>query len=63
MWLAVEYTLVFFVVAGAFALARVPGGPIPVLLVLAVASLFYLRRQPGFDRGDLWRRCARHCRR
>ena len=55
VWLAVEYTLVFFVVAGAFAVAHVPGGPIPVLLVLAVASVFYLRHQPDFDRRDLWR--------
>jgi membrane protease YdiL (CAAX protease family) len=53
--LALEYLGVFFVVAGAFALARVPGGPIPVLLVLAVASVLYLRRQPDFDRHDLWR--------
>lgn len=55
VWLAVEYVFIFFVVAGAFALARVPGGPIPVLVVLAVASVFYLRHQPDFDRRDFWR--------
>jgi uncharacterized protein len=53
--LAVEYGLVFFGLVGVFAWARVPGGPIPVLLVLAIGALFYLRRQPGFDRRDLWR--------
>jgi membrane protease YdiL (CAAX protease family) len=53
--LALEYFGIFFAVAGAFAIAKVPGGPIPVLLVLAVASIFYLRHQPDFARGDLWR--------
>jgi uncharacterized protein len=53
--LAAEYLIVFFVVAGLFAVAKVPGGPIPVLLVLAVAALLYLGRRPDFDRHDLWR--------
>jgi membrane protease YdiL (CAAX protease family) len=53
--LTLEYVGIFFVVAGAFALAKVPGGPIPVLIVLAVAAVFYLRRQPDFDRRDFWR--------
>jgi hypothetical protein len=54
--LGLEYVGIFFVVAGAFAIAKVPGGPIPVLVVLAVGSVFYLRHQPDFDRRDFWRR-------
>jgi membrane protease YdiL (CAAX protease family) len=53
--LAVEFGLVFFVLIAAYALLQPPGGPIPVLVVLAVAAAVYLRRQDGFDRRDLWR--------
>jgi len=53
--LAVEYVLVFFVVVGVYALVKVPGGPVPALVVLAVAVVLYLRSRPDFDRRDLWR--------
>ncbi|UWP79366.1 CPBP family intramembrane glutamic endopeptidase [Dactylosporangium fulvum] len=57
-WLAVEFGLVFFVLVGLFALVRVPGGPIPALLVLTVVVAFYFRRARTFDRRDLWRASA-----
>lgn len=53
--LAAEFGLVFFVLIAVYALLKPPGGPIPVLLVLAVAAVVHLRRQDGFDRRDLWR--------
>ncbi|GAB3855771.1 type II CAAX prenyl endopeptidase Rce1 family protein [Dactylosporangium cerinum] len=53
--LAVEHILLFYVLVAAYALADPPGGPIPVLVVLAVAAAVYLRRQDTFDRRDLWR--------
>lgn len=53
--LAVEYVLLFFVLVAVYAVVQPPGGPIPVLVVLAVAAAVYLRRQDGFDRRDLWR--------
>ena len=55
VWLLVEYLVLFFAVAGAFALVRVPGGPIPLLVVLGPAAWWYLRRRPDFDRRDLGR--------
>jgi membrane protease YdiL (CAAX protease family) len=54
-WLVVEHLLLFYGVAGFFALVKVPGGPIPVLVVLTVGALVYLRRQPDFDRANLLR--------
>lgn len=39
-----EYLFLFYGVAGLYIALRVPGGPIPVLLIAAVAVLFYLRR-------------------
>lgn len=56
--LAAEYVVLFFVLIAVYALAKPPGGPIPVLVLLAVGAVVYLRRQPGFDRGDLWRPAA-----
>ncbi|WP_433060466.1 CPBP family intramembrane glutamic endopeptidase [Dactylosporangium sp. CS-033363] len=64
-----EFILVFFVLPVAFAFVKIPGGPIPILLVLTIAVAFYFRREsrrqreadatgaegPGFDRRDLWR--------
>lgn len=55
LWLAFEYLILFFGVIGVYALLDSPGSPIPFLLVLACAAWLYLRRQPTFDRGDLWR--------
>ncbi|MDG4833404.1 CPBP family glutamic-type intramembrane protease [Solwaraspora sp. WMMD1047] len=54
-WLGVEYLLVFFVLVGGYVLVAVPGGPVPLLVVAGVAVVWYLRRQPGFDRRDLLR--------
>jgi uncharacterized protein len=51
----VEYLLIFFGLVGVYIAVHVPGGPIPVLLVAAVAILFYLRRAAGFDRANLVR--------
>jgi membrane protease YdiL (CAAX protease family) len=51
----VEYVLVFFVLAGGYIAVHVPGGPIPVLLLAAVAVVVHLRRDPGFDRRDFSR--------
>ncbi|WP_030439860.1 CPBP family glutamic-type intramembrane protease [Actinoplanes subtropicus] len=52
----VEYLLLFFGLVGVHIAVHVPGGPIPVLLVAAVAIVFYLRRATGFDRATFWRR-------
>ncbi|WP_433375544.1 CPBP family glutamic-type intramembrane protease [Actinoplanes sp. CA-142083] len=52
----VEYLLIFFGLVGVYIAVHVPGGPIPVLLVAAVAIVFYLRRATGFDRANFWRR-------
>jgi hypothetical protein len=53
--LLVEYLVLFFGVAGVFAVVRVPGGPIPLLVVLGPAAYWYLWRRPDFDRRDLGR--------
>ncbi|WP_433086647.1 CPBP family intramembrane glutamic endopeptidase [Dactylosporangium sp. CA-052675] len=50
-----EFILVFVVLPVAFAFVKVPGGPIPVLLVLTVVVAFFFRRARDFDRRDLWR--------
>jgi uncharacterized protein len=54
-WLAGEYLILFFGVVGVYALLDSPGSPIPFLILLGGAAWFYLRRQPTFDRGNLWR--------
>jgi uncharacterized protein len=51
----VEYLVLFFGVSGVFALVRIPGGPIPLLVVLGPAAYLYLRRRPDLDRRDLTR--------
>jgi hypothetical protein len=55
VWLAFEYLILFYGVVGVYVLLDSPGSPIPFLLVLGGAAWLYLRRQPTFDRGDLWR--------
>jgi uncharacterized protein len=55
LWLAFEYLILFFGVVGVYVLLDSPGSPIPFLLLLGGAAWLYLRRQPTFDRGDLWR--------
>ncbi len=54
-WLGVEYALVFFGVATVYAVLLRGTSPIPFLLVLAAAVVWYLRRSAGFDRRNLWR--------
>lgn len=53
--LGFEYLVLFFGAVGGYALLDSPGSPIPFLVVLGGGAWFYLRRQPTFDRGDLWR--------
>ena len=53
--LAAEYVLLYFVLVGGYAVAGVPGGPIPPLVVLSVMAAFYLRRSAG---AGLWRGTA-----
>ncbi|HEY8372133.1 MAG TPA: CPBP family intramembrane glutamic endopeptidase [Pseudonocardiaceae bacterium] len=48
--LLAEFLLVFFGVVGVYQLAGSPGNPIPPLLLFALGSVWYLRRQPDFDR-------------
>lgn len=50
-----EFILVFFALPVLFAFVHVPGGPIPVLLLLTALVVVYIRRNPDFDRRDLWR--------
>ena len=52
VWRAVEFGVVFFGVDGAYALARLPGDPLPALLVVGVVAIVHLRRSPGFDRAN-----------
>lgn len=54
-WLAFEYLVLFFGVVGVYALVGSPGSPIPFLLLLGGAAWLHLRRQPTFERRDLWR--------
>ena len=53
-----EFVAIFFVAVGAYAWVGSPGSPIPVLLVFGAVAFWWLRRQPDFHRGDLWRRDA-----
>jgi uncharacterized protein len=55
VWLAAEYSLVFFGAVIAYTVAGSPGSPIPVLLAMAGLALWYLRRRPDVDRAALWR--------
>ncbi len=54
-WRLAEHVLLFYGVVGLYIWARLPGGPIPPLLLAAAAVLFYLRRADGFHRADLTR--------
>lgn len=56
--LGFEYLILFFGVVCGYALIDSPGSPIPVLILLAGGAWLFLRRQPGFDRVDLWRPSA-----
>lgn len=53
-----EFIVVFVALPVAFAFFHVPGGPIPVLLLLTIGVVWYIRRSKDFDRGDLWRSAA-----
>ncbi len=53
--LATEYVLVFFGLTLVYDLLARGTSPIPVLLVLGGASVWYLLRDPAFDRRSLWR--------
>ncbi|RJQ76365.1 CPBP family intramembrane metalloprotease [Pseudonocardiaceae bacterium YIM PH 21723] len=50
VWLVLEFAVLFVGAPVLYWLVKVPGGPIPLLILLAVAAVFYLRAQPGFDR-------------
>jgi membrane protease YdiL (CAAX protease family) len=54
-WLTAEYLLIFFVLVGGYILGDVPGGPLPPLMLAAVAVVVHLRRRDDFDRRDLIR--------
>jgi membrane protease YdiL (CAAX protease family) len=56
--LALEYLIVYFVVVGAYIIVRIPGGPIPALLLAGLAVVLYLRRRPDFDNRGLLRAAA-----
>ncbi|SHE94504.1 CPBP family intramembrane glutamic endopeptidase [Streptoalloteichus hindustanus] len=56
--LGVEYVALFFGAVSLYALLDRPGSPIPVLVLLAVVAVVYLRRQPAFDRRSLTRGAA-----
>ncbi|ANZ34888.1 CAAX protease [Lentzea guizhouensis] len=53
--LAAEFVLVFFGLTLVYDLLARGTSPIPVLLVLGAASVWYLLRTPAFDRRSLWR--------
>ncbi|MEV6926579.1 CPBP family intramembrane glutamic endopeptidase [Dactylosporangium sp. NPDC051485] len=53
--MAAEFILLFVALPVAFAFVHVPGGPIPILLLLTIGVVWYFRRVSGFDRRDLWR--------
>ena len=57
-WLLAEHLLLFYGLIALVVVARVPGGPIPLLLVVGVAVWVHLRRSPGFDPRDLFRGAA-----
>ncbi|MFG1606818.1 type II CAAX prenyl endopeptidase Rce1 family protein [Actinoplanes sp. NPDC049265] len=59
-WLTVEFLLLFFGVVGAYAALGRPSSPIPPLLLLGLVALLWLRRRPGFDRGNLLRPAGLH---
>jgi membrane protease YdiL (CAAX protease family) len=56
--LGLEFVLVFIVFVGVYTWLGHPGSPLIPLAVLAIIAVVYLRRQPGFDRRNLWRREA-----
>jgi membrane protease YdiL (CAAX protease family) len=53
--LGIEYLVVFFGVVGVYIAVRPPGGPVPPLMLAAVAVVVYLRRQTAAGSPDLLR--------
>jgi membrane protease YdiL (CAAX protease family) len=53
-----EFLVLFFVTVAAFITLARGVSPIPFLVVLGAATVFYLLRQPGFDRTDFLRTAA-----
>jgi membrane protease YdiL (CAAX protease family) len=51
----IEFCVLFVGLPVFFGLVRIPGGPIPLLIVLGPAAYWYLRRRPDLDRRDLTR--------
>lgn len=51
----VEFLLLFVAVPTVLGVVRIPGGPIPLLVLLAPFAFWYLWRRPDLDRRDLWR--------
>jgi membrane protease YdiL (CAAX protease family) len=58
VWLAAEFLVLFVGTTALYTVVRPPGGPLPVLAVIATVAYVYLYRRPGFDRRNLWRREA-----
>jgi membrane protease YdiL (CAAX protease family) len=50
-----EYAVLFFGLAGVYALLGHPGSPIPFLVLSALGVVLYLRSRPDFDRRDFLR--------
>jgi membrane protease YdiL (CAAX protease family) len=57
-WLAVEFVVIFVGAVVVYTVVHIPGGPLPPLALIALLAYWYLRRQPDFDRRNLWRREA-----
>jgi uncharacterized protein len=58
VWLAAEYVVLFYGLAGAYVLLGSPITPVPFLVVGAVGAYLYLRSRPDFDRENLRRTSA-----
>jgi membrane protease YdiL (CAAX protease family) len=54
-WLVVEYAVLFFGLAGVYALIGHPGSPVPLLVLGAIGAVLYLRSRPDFDRRAFFR--------
>jgi uncharacterized protein len=57
-YLLAEYLVLFFVAVAGFSTFARGVSPIPFLLVLGAGTVFYLLRQPAFDRGHFLRPAA-----
>jgi hypothetical protein len=58
IWLAVEYAVLFFGLAGVSLLLGNTGSPIPILVVGAIGAVLYLRSRRDFDRRNFFRTSA-----